>query len=195
MTTTILLARHGETDWNSERRWQGQADTSLNDTGRRQARELAATLAADPPWALLYSSDLSRASETGQIIATVLQLPLQLDPRLREIDVGEWSGLTSDEVERRHPEGARRRRNGGTGWESGETYEAMAARVLEAVHEIAAAHRGERVVVVTHGGPMRAVWRSRWETGAVPPPYGNCAVEEVVVRSGRIEAPQVARIR
>ena len=90
MPTTILIARHGETDWNREHRWQGHADPPLNEAGRRQALELAARLRATPPGAV-YSSDLSRAQETAAIVAAAFGLELNVEPRLREVDVGEWS--------------------------------------------------------------------------------------------------------
>ena len=105
--TTILLVRHGETDWNLERRWQGHIDRPLNDVGRAQARALADRLDSEP-FAAVYSSDLARARETAEIVAAAHGLPVHLDPRLREADVGEWSGLTADEIERRYPEGCGR---------------------------------------------------------------------------------------
>ena len=99
-----------------------------------------------------------RARETAEIVGARLGVAVQLDPRLREVDVGEWSGLTTAEIERRFPEGLRERRRGGTGWQRGESYDAMGARVVEALRDIAAANSGRRVLVVTHGGPMCAVW-------------------------------------
>src|SRR5579871_2475081 len=102
--TTLLLARHGETDWNSERRWQGHADRPLNDTGRAQAAELAESLDGTAI-AAIYSSDLARARETAEIVAARLGLTVVLDPGLREVDVGDWSGVRHDEVAARFPEG------------------------------------------------------------------------------------------
>src|SRR5438034_11161678 len=101
----LLLARHGETDWNRDRRWQGHADPPLNDSGREQARALARELAADPPSAV-YTSDLSRSHETAAIVAAELGLPVTADARLREVDVGEWSGLLWSEIAERYPDGA-----------------------------------------------------------------------------------------
>ena len=95
--TTILLARHGETDWNRERRFQGHADPPLNETGREQARTLAAELAGEELDAV-YTSDLARANETAKIIASRLGVPVVVDAELREIDVGEWQGLTWPEA-------------------------------------------------------------------------------------------------
>jgi broad specificity phosphatase PhoE len=182
--TTILLVRHGETDWNAERRWQGHADRPLNDVGRRQTRALAARLDDDVD--AVYSSDLARARETAEILGERLGLPVRLDARLREVDVGEWSGLTTAEVEERYPEGLDRRRAGGTGWERGETHEQMGERVLEALHEIAAAHPEGSVLVVTHGGAMRAVWLACGGTVEDRPLVGNCAVHRVGVGDGSV---------
>jgi broad specificity phosphatase PhoE len=179
---TILLVRHGETDWNRERRWQGHAERPLNETGRTQARELAERLAEDPPEAIV-SSDLGRARETAEIVGARLGLPVELDPRLREVDVGEWSGLTMAEIEVRYPEAMRRRLQGGTGWEEGETYEEMGARVLAALHEIASRHTG-RVLVVTHGGAMRAVWTAAGEAPDERPHFGNCHVHSLLAEGG-----------
>lgn len=150
MPTEILLVRHGETDWNRDRRWQGHADPPLNEEGRRQAQALAEALAGEDV-AAVYSSDLLRAHETARIVAERLGLEVTALPDLREVDVGSWSGLTRDEIAHRFP-GAER-------WEGGETREEMAERVLGAVRRIAAAHPGGRVLVVTHGGPVRALLR------------------------------------
>src|SRR5262249_5745086 len=105
--TTILLARHGETAWNRDLRWQGHADPPLTDRGRQQARGVSDRL-ADVRVAAVYSSDLRRALETAAIVAERSCLPVNAVPALREVDVGSWSGLTFDEVEARFPEGFRR---------------------------------------------------------------------------------------
>jgi broad specificity phosphatase PhoE len=156
-TTRILLARHGETEWNRVGRWQGHADPPLNDAGRGQAAALAAELEGDGI-AAVYSSDLRRASETARIVADRLGLDVTEDRALREIDVGSWSGLTRDEVRERYPEGFARWLAGEIGHD-GETREALAERVVGAVERIAAAHPGEHVLVVTHGGAIRALRR------------------------------------
>jgi broad specificity phosphatase PhoE len=183
--TMLLLARHGQTDWNLERRWQGHADPPLNETGRAESRALAASLAGRG-LERVYSSDLARARETAELVASALELELRLDPRLREVDVGEWSGLTSAEVEARFPDGYRRRYEGQTGWEQGELFEAMAARVEAAVLSIAATDTDSRLLVVTHGGPLRALWTA---AGGQRPAWvnaGNCDLDEVVVERGQM---------
>jgi broad specificity phosphatase PhoE len=124
--TTILLARHGESDWNRDRRWQGHADRPLTDLGREQARALADRLAATELDAV-YSSDLERARETAAIVAEPHQLPVKELSDLREVDVGSWSGLTRAEAEERYPNAFRRWTEGEEGWDDGETYEQLLA--------------------------------------------------------------------
>jgi probable phosphoglycerate mutase len=155
--TTIHLARHGETDWNRELRWQGHCNPPLNELGRDQARALARSLRAIGI-AAVYASDLRRASETAEIVAAALELPVRLDPALREIDVGSWAGQTLGELAARYPDAvARWQETGEPGWDGGESHEEMAARVVAAIRSIAAAHADEEVLVVLHGGPLRAV--------------------------------------
>jgi broad specificity phosphatase PhoE len=154
--TIILIARHGQSDWNAERRWQGHADRPLTEKGREQARVLAARLVRIDLDAV-YSSDLRRARDTAAVVAESQGLELRTVPDLREVDVGSWSGLTRAEAEQRFPEAFARWQQGYPGWEDGESYEAMTDRVLAAVLKIAGAHRDERVLIVSHGGPIRAI--------------------------------------
>jgi len=183
--TLVLLARHGETDWNAARRWQGHADPPLNERGREQARSLAALLAGRSV-STIYSSDLQRASETAGIVAESLGLPVRLDERLREVDVGEWSGLTTVEIEERFPGALARRRDGGSGWELGESYEAMGERVKAALLAIAGAHPDEIVLAVTHVGPVRMMRRLAGLQGEEWQRVANCDLDELAVRGGRI---------
>ncbi|HEX2045072.1 MAG TPA: histidine phosphatase family protein [Gaiellaceae bacterium] len=154
--TTIFLARHGQSDWNAARRWQGHADRPLNEAGRAQADALAERM-DEIDLDAVYSSDLRRARETAEVVAGRKNLPVQALRDLREVDVGSWSGLTRAEAEERFPEGFRRWLDGGPGWEDGETYEEMSARIERAVRAIAAEHPDSRVLLVSHGGPIRAV--------------------------------------
>ena len=189
--TTILLARHGETDWNSERRWQGHSDQPLNDRGREQARALAAEL-AERPIDAVYSSDLLRARNTAQIVAAELGLEIRIDPGLREVDVGTWSGLAHSEIEASDPDGFRRWQEGGKGWERGESYDEMGERVVASVIAIAAAHPGETVLVVTHGGSIRACRAATAGLAYAESRVSgigsteNCAVVELRVSDGRL---------
>jgi broad specificity phosphatase PhoE len=154
--TTILLARHGESDWNREARWQGWADRPLTERGREQKQVLAARLGGIELDAV-YSSDLSRTRETAGAVAAAQGLEVNVDPALREVDVGSWSGLTRAEAEQRFPEAFARWRNGTQGWEDGETYAQLSERVLRALRRIAEEHDGHRVLVVSHAGPIRAI--------------------------------------
>jgi broad specificity phosphatase PhoE len=156
VTTTVLLARHGESDWNRSKRWQGFADRPLTDLGRRQGAELARRL-EDTELDAVYSSDLRRARDTAEIVARTKGLVVETTPDLREVDVGSWSGLTRAEAEKRFPEHYARWLRGGEGWEDGETYEQLGERVLRAIQRIATAHDGERVLVVAHGGTIRVI--------------------------------------
>ena len=185
MAATLLLARHGETDWNLERRWQGHAESDLTANGRAQAQALGEQLRGRGIHAI-YSSALRRARDTAGIVGAELGLPVQVQEALREVDVGEWAGLTTDEIEQRYPEGAARRRGGGTGWEHGESIDAMSARIAAALVEIAAAHEDETVLVVTHGGPIREVRRAAGLRAEGWHDVGNCEVDELEVREDQI---------
>jgi broad specificity phosphatase PhoE len=156
VTTILLLARHGQSDWNAARRWQGLADRPLTEHGREQALALAARLAHIELDAV-YSSNLRRARETAEAVARTQGLEVVEVPDLAEVDVGSWSGLTREEAEERFPDGYRRWLDGRPGWDDGETYEQMADRVLAAVRAIAAESEGDRALIVAHGGPIRAI--------------------------------------
>ena len=192
--TTILLARHGETDWNRDQRFQGHADPPLNDHGREQARNLAVRFAADPePLAAIYASTLRRARETAKIVGEHLGLHVETHDGLREVDLGSWSGLTRAEVEHAFPEGFRRWLDFGPGWEGGETYEQMGERVVATLLEIASRHPDGRILVVTHGGPVRAAQASSAGISIADarrqmPVVGNCAVSDFAVQDGRLLA-------
>jgi phosphoserine phosphatase len=153
---TILLARHGETDWNAERRWQGHADRPLTARGRAQAAALAERL-REVELAAVYSSDLSRARDTAAVVAASQGVELHTLSELREVDVGSWSGLTRAEAEARYPTGFTRWLRGDSGWEDGETYEQMSERVLAAVRRLASRNPDRPVLIVSHGGPIRAI--------------------------------------
>lgn len=153
--TEILLARHGETDWNRESRFQGRADPPLNELGRVQAAGLAETLAGEAV-AAVYTSPLRRALETAEVVASPHRLTPAAVEDLREVDVGSWQGLTRSEVEQRFPEEFQRWLDYGRGWDDGETYEQMGTRVIAALEELAWKHDGERIIAITHGGPIRA---------------------------------------
>ena len=154
--TTIYLARHAESDWNAENRFQGHMDRPLTERGRAQAEALADEL-ADKPLEAVFSSPLHRALDTAELVAARHDLPAIPVEALREVDVGGWAGLSRSEVEVRFPDAFERWLAGGEGWENGETYDEMAERVLAAVRQIAGEHPESTVLIVSHGGPIRAL--------------------------------------
>jgi probable phosphoglycerate mutase len=170
VATTLLLARHGETDWNREHRLQGWADPPLNELGRAQARELAASFDGTPIDAV-YASDLRRASETARIVAEQLLLPVVVDRSLREVDLGSWSGRLRDEVARRtRPDG--------------ESREQLRERVVSGMLGIASGHPGQTLLVVSHGGALRAL--ETYATGREPRALANCETFTMCVEDGRL---------
>jgi len=167
--TTLLLARHGETDWNREFRIQGSSDIELNELGRQQAQFLAQEL-TDVDLDAIYSSDLSRAQATAAAVAATHGLWVKLDPRLRERSFGSWEGLTREDISV-FPEGSRH---------DGESDDDVRRRVLAAVEEIAADHPGEQVLIVSHGAALNTLWHHA--LGVRVERWANCAVYKLAVR-------------
>ena len=167
--TTLLLARHGETDWNRELRIQGSSDIELNELGRRQAQSLAQEL-TDVDLDAIYASDLRRARATAAAVAATHGLEVTLDPRLRERSFGSWEGLTREDVNAMPP----------GSHHDGETDEEVRERMLAAVREIAAAHPGEEVLIVSHGGALNTLWHHA--LGVRVERWANCAVHKLAVR-------------
>ncbi|PKO32300.1 MAG: histidine phosphatase family protein [Betaproteobacteria bacterium HGW-Betaproteobacteria-7] len=159
-STRLCLVRHGETEWNAERRIQGQIDIGLNAIGRRQAEAVGCWLKTAKIGAI-YSSDLQRAWLTAQAIGRALGLDPQARPALRERRYGIFEGLTYDEAKRDHPAGyaAFEGRNADYDFEHGESLKVMFERVTTALCEIVAGHPGGNVVVVVHGGVLDIVNR------------------------------------
>lgn len=162
--TTLLLIRHGQTEWNAAGRVQGQTNSDLTEKGRAQAEAVARYLAQDPPpltaWpappTALYASDLGRTQQTAAPIAAALGLQPQLRPALREMNFGELEGLTWAEVDEKFPQvllqlkgdqGDHNQRPPG-----GESRQDLYQRSSAAIEAIARAHPGETVAVVSHGG-------------------------------------------
>jgi broad specificity phosphatase PhoE len=153
--TRLLLWRHGLTAWNAERRFQGQTDVPLTETGRAQARESAPRLVRFAP-DLIVSSDLRRAADTAAELAALTGLQVGQDPRLRERHFGEWQGHTQPEIAQRWPAAFARWRAGEPLDEAGiESEEDVAKRMSEALRELAERATGGTVVVATHGGSAR----------------------------------------
>jgi broad specificity phosphatase PhoE len=155
----LLLVRHGVTDWNAARRYQGHTDTPLNDEGRRQAHLLAHTLAGETV-SRLYASDLKRAAETAAVIAEALGVHVESTKALREMRFGVLEGRTWAEAHASDPEML-------AAWladrdsppPGGETQTAFTARVADFLACIRREHDGETVLIVAHGGPLKEIIR------------------------------------
>ncbi len=154
----VVVWRHGQTAWNAQRRFQGQLDIELDDVGRAQVARAAVLLTGVSPSAIV-SSDLVRARETAQALADVIGLPVATDWRLREIDVGSWSGLTFEEVFERFPAEAAAWRDGGEGRRGGgESLVEVGSRGVAAVAEaLLRVDDGGTLIVATHGAAGRAI--------------------------------------
>ena len=159
MAVTVLLVRHGETDWNAQRRWQGQQGEGLNTLGLAQAQAVAERLmsAASPATSdvRVVASDLERTQQTAEIVGSALSTPVSHDARLREIDVGSWSGLTHQQVAERNPD----RRDP---WHDaddlpfggGESITDLRMRARAFFSELET-HDDVMVIAITHGGFIR----------------------------------------
>lgn len=152
----LYLVRHGETDWNLQRRYQGQTDIPLNNTGIQQARKIAERLSKEEIHAI-YSSDLIRARETAKQIALPHKLKVIANACWRELSFGDWEGLAYPEIQTKAPDEL-------TLWESdftryapphGETLTQLAERVLPAFDELRALHAEQTILIVSHGGPLQ----------------------------------------
>jgi broad specificity phosphatase PhoE len=178
----LVLIRHAESIWNATGHWQGHADPPLSPAGREQAERLARELLG-MRFAAVLSSDLARALETARIVAAPHGLSPAPDPRLRELDVGRWSGLRRDEIERLDPAALARflagepdARPGG-----GESRRELRCRVRAALAEAGAAFAGRRIAVVAHLGVIRALVPGAWPANAA---WVECPAP-VAGRSGR----------
>ncbi|MCL5968090.1 MAG: histidine phosphatase family protein [Betaproteobacteria bacterium] len=158
--TRILAIRHGETAWNRDNRIQGQLDIELNMTGRWQAERTAEALRGEALGAV-YSSDLSRAADTAAAIARAQGLSTQLHAGLRERHFGVCQGSRWSELETTQPEltALWRRRVPDFAPPGGESLLMLRQRVLQALEDVAVAHLGQQIVVVTHGGVLDTLYR------------------------------------
>ncbi|HEU0295522.1 MAG TPA: histidine phosphatase family protein [Anaerolineales bacterium] len=151
------LVRHGQTDWNRAGRWQGQTLSAppLNDTGRAQALAVCDQLMG-LEFSAIYSSDLLRSRQTAELIAEGLRLPIVLEPRLREMNLGAWEGRLSEEIEAEYSRELVERGCDPLNMRApqGESPRDVAERVIPALAEIAAKHREKSVLIISHGIPL-----------------------------------------
>ncbi|HZE90270.1 MAG TPA: histidine phosphatase family protein [Rhizobacter sp.] len=160
--TRVFAIRHGETAWNVGARIQGHLDIPLNDTGRWQAERLAAVLAEEAIDAV-YASDLLRASQTAEAVARAAQAPLVTDAGLRERGFGVFEGLMFADIKARWPDDAQRwsqREPDFAPHGGGESLTVFYARCVGAATRLVAAHPGQTVALVAHGGVMDCLYRA-----------------------------------
>ncbi|AXA36016.1 MAG: histidine phosphatase family protein [Candidatus Hydrogenedentota bacterium] len=156
---TLYVVRHGQTQWNVQKRWQGWLDSPLTEEGKAQARDAQAALSGIE-LAAAYASDVGRAIHTAEILLEGCRVPLRLDRRLRERNYGAYEGRTAEELDRLYPN-TRYKDVGGSreAWRPplGEPLSEVRTRVEAALREIVNRHLGENVLVVTHGGVMQVI--------------------------------------
>ena len=188
--TDLVLVRHGETVWHAENRYAGVSDVALTPRGEEQAGQLAAW-ARNAGLAAVWSSPLSRARRTAE--ACAVDVPLEVDARLRELDFGEGEGLTSAEMTQRFPEARAAFLDDPAAHPlpGGEDPVAAANRFTECLQEIAADLPDGRVLVVAHSSAIRlALCRligvPLSEYRRLFPRLRNCALTEVRLRDGRV---------
>ena len=158
--TEIILIRHGETEWNSQKRMQGHSNSDLSEVGRGQIQELG-ELMKNVSFDHIYSSDSLRTRQTAEAITQYSGHTLQFDQRIREKNLGVFEGLTSTEAKERHPEIYRLFKTAGANYviDEGESTQQLLERALEFIEEIRLRHPQERVVMVTHGGVVRVLMK------------------------------------
>ena len=158
--TEIILIRHGETEWNSQKRMQGHSNSDLSSVGQAQIQALGQWM-KNVPFDHIYSSDSLRAKQTAEAITQFSGHELKIDLRLREKNLGVFEGLTSEEARERHPEVFRLFKTAGSKYviDEGESTQQLQDRALEIVDEIRIKHLEERVLLVTHGGFIRVVMK------------------------------------
>jgi broad specificity phosphatase PhoE len=185
-----LLIRHGQSTWNRERRIQGQLDPPLSREGREQARRLGLRLASRR-FTGFYSSDLKRAFETAEAIAAATGAQPKPDKALREIYLGEWEGLNTEEIAEQYPD-AWARWVKEPDWDlvpGGERAADFEARVAAAIDEIFQQHEHGDVLVVTHGGVIQIALQrivGNRSQGIFPFKIQNTSVSVLEKRKGRV---------
>lgn len=186
--TRVIAIRHGETAWNVDTRIQGQLDVPLNEMGRWQAQRLSRAI-ADEGIVAIYASDLVRAYETARAVAQGSGSTIVTDAGLRERGFGAFEGHTWKEIEQRWPVESQRwrRRDIDFAPEGGESLRAFYARCIGTATRLAAAHPGQTIALVAHGGVMDCLYRaaSRIELGA-PRSWqlGNASINRLLFSGG-----------
>ena len=160
VSTRICFIRHGETDWNKEKRIQGHTDISLNEVGRAQALAMAFN-AAHQRFHAIYSSDLLRAQETAQVLAQREDHTVKLLPQLRERHYGIFQGITAAQGAERYPQAYAHylARDLDYDFETGESLRRFAERVSEGIDWLVRHHSGQTIAAVSHSGVLDVIYR------------------------------------
>ncbi len=185
--TRVILVRHGETAWNRATRIQGHTDIPLSPLGLAQAQRLAEAL-ADEPLAAVYASDLSRARQTAEALAATRGLEVRLDVGLRERAFGRFEGLSWEEIAQRFPDDSARwrRREPDFAVGGGESLSTFSARCVGAARRVVAAHPGQSIMLVAHGGVLDCLYRAATRTALDAPrswQLGNATINRVLATS------------
>lgn len=185
MSTFLTLIRHGETEWNRLKRWQGHEDIPLNEDGENQARAAAQFLAAANITRVM-SSDLIRAHHTAQLINQFLRLPFINDERLREIHVGDVQGMTTDNIQEYFPDlhsELLRDAYANVQFPNGESRYQAGERLGQALQSIADTYPDEHVLICTHGGVIRMALYYLLNFAESATPIHNCSLTRLVYDS------------
>jgi broad specificity phosphatase PhoE len=157
--TTLYLTRHGETEWNAQGRIMGHLDSPLTDRGVQQAIWLRDAL-KDQPFAAIYASSSQRTRTTAEILRDTRELPIIADDRLREIYLGNWEGLMSQEIKQKYPEEFSLYRHAPELYQAsngGETFLQLQQRIMPCINELISQHEGQEILIVTHAITLKTV--------------------------------------
>ena len=185
----LIMVRHGESEGNAIRRFTTSGDAKITDLGRRQALEAALKIKLQFQPMLVIASTFARARETGLIIAAELSIPIEYEAEFREMSLGDLAGKPYESIANDPTFDPKR------SWmwraPNGESHEDVRRRVAPVLDRVAAKYSEDEIVIVSHGGVMRAAWAhvsGRWEDAHVPP---NCGIVVIEHRGGRYREPEV----
>ena len=198
--TEILMIRHGQTDWNLQKRLQGHSDTPLNENGIKQALTLAQTL-RNEPLSAVFSSDLQRAYKTAKEIAKLHNLPVQKDPNLRERCYGAFEGMSKPEIKEQYPEShaawyaADPDHLFPSGKRVAESIREFHHRAISTIVQIASQYAGKKIALIAHFGIIESAYRASQDMPfgirlQMPQPVLNTSINRFLVKNNSIELLQ-----